>query len=231
MDLFFRRFDMPTVKVFFRFILLSLVCFGFISPSFSSSAEPAPYWKDYGIKLKGLKSGEIGILEGTFENLRGLEISEIKINPKTYKKLSRFEELFGFKINGPGISDWILRRTRKIEKKETWTALVNHRKGTIRIGKVFFEELTLLERMYALIHEARHSDDGGYKHSKCPKGFKFISAGQPYMDLEKEFACDNTDQGAYSYQAAFLFELFAYGLFDSKEVGLLYNSSIIRVIQ
>ena len=50
------------------------------------------------------------------------------------------------------------------------------------------------------------------------------------MDLEKEAACDPNDQGAYSFQAAFLFELFAYGIFDQGEAGLLYNSSILRVV-
>jgi hypothetical protein len=50
------------------------------------------------------------------------------------------------------------------------------------------------------------------------------------MRLEKELACDKTDQGAYAYQAAFLFELFAYGIFDQKEVGLLYNSTVARVL-
>ena len=50
------------------------------------------------------------------------------------------------------------------------------------------------------------------------------------MDLEKERGCDDKINGAYGYQAAFLFELLAYGIFDQKEVGLLYNSSISRVI-
>ena len=192
--------------------------------------DPAPYWKDYGIKLKNLAPEQLTIIESTFEKLRGLKSGALKISPSTYKKLSRFKKLFGFEFNGPKMSDWILQRIRKIEQKETWTALVNHRKGTFQIGKIFFEELTPLERMYALVHEARHSDGAGYPHVRCPKGFPFISSRQPNMDLAKNLACDNNDKGAYAFQAAFLFELFAYGLLETHEVGLLYNSSISRII-
>ena len=216
-------------EVFFvSAILLSPLFVLITSPVFSF--EPAAYWEENGIKLKNLGPGEVGTLEETFENIRRLKPGELKIHPEIHKKLSHFEELFSFAFNGPEIADWILKRIRKIEQKETWTALVNHRKGTFQIGKVFFEELTPLERMYALVHEARHSDGRGYKHVRCPQGFPFISSRQPEKNLEKEFACDRTDLGAYAFQAAFLFELFAYGLFDQREVGLLYNSSISRII-
>ena len=56
------------------------------------------------------------------------------------------------------------------------------------------------------------------------------SSRQPDLDLEKVPACDNRPDGAYAFQAAFLFELFAFGLHEQNEVGLLYNSSISRVI-
>ena len=213
------------------FVSTILLCLLFVlktSPAFSF--EPAPYWEGNEIKLKNMGPGEIETLEQTFEDIRGLKSGELKISPKTYEKLSRFKELFGFVFNGPEIADWVLQRIRKIEQKKTWTALVNHRKGTFQIGKVFFEELTPLERMYALVHEARHSDGTGYKHVRCPEGFPFISSRQPEKNLEKELACDQTHRGAYAYHAAFLFELFSYGLYDQPEVGLLYNSSISRII-
>jgi hypothetical protein len=189
-----------------------------------------PYWAENHIELSGLTEEQVLGLESTLNQLNSLAAGELKINKRMYGRLSRFKELFGFPFNGKDLSRWLLKRIRSISYQNTWTIAVNQNQGSFMVGDFFFTKTTPLERLYTLIHEARHSDDDGYKHIQCPDGFKYISSRQPEMDLEKEPACDPNDQGAYSFQAAFLFELFAYGLLDQGEVGLLYNSSISRVV-
>lgn len=188
-------------------------------------------WEKYKVDVSSLSKEQIAIIEETIIYLRSINPEKIKINKNVYQRLSRFEEVFSFPFEGEKLTRWLLKRIRKIRKQNTWTTAVNRNKGEFILGDRFFTDLNMLERIYLLIHEARHSDDRGHKHVKCPKGFKIISAGQPEMDLEREKTCDNENKGAYSYQAAFLFELYSYGIFDQREVGLLYNSSILRVIQ
>jgi len=189
-----------------------------------------PYWEEYHIELSGLKDEQVLVLESAINQLRILEPGELKINKRVYRRLSRFKELFGFLFNGRDLSRWLLTRIKSVSYHNTWTAAVNQNKGDFIVGDFFFTKMSITERLYALIHEARHSDDDGYRHIKCPKGFKYISARQPDMDLESDPTCDDNDKGAYAFQAAFLFELFAYGIFDQEKTGLLYNSSISRVV-
>ena len=189
-----------------------------------------PYWVEYNVELSGLSDEQLSVIEKALEHLKSLAPKELMINKKVYKQLSRFSDLFGFSFSGKDVHHWFLSRIRSISYHNVRLAAINQNKGHFFLGDTFFTELNTLERLYLLIHEARHSDDNGYKHIKCPKGFKFISATQLHMNLEKELACDDNNKGAYAFQAAFLFELFAYGIFDPKEVGLLYNSSISRVI-
>jgi len=207
---------------------------GFVILLLAPVAQPAParepYWEQHHIELSGLSGAQVLTLESTINQLRSLEPGELKMNKKTYVRLSRFKELFGFPFDGRNLSEWLLTRIHSISYHNPWTVAVNQNKGEFVVGDVFFTHTSPLERIYTLIHEARHSDDDGYEHVKCPKGFKFISSRQPEMDLEGVPACDNTDRGAYAFQAAFLFELFAYGLLDQGEVGLLYNSSVSRVL-
>ncbi len=176
-------------------------------------------------------NGNCEILQDTLERMGDLEKSDLRINEKVYARLSRFEPLFGFQFEGEALRDWLLSRIRSIRSGESWTVAVNRGKGRFVLGKAFFEELSPLERIYLLVHEARHSDGDGYPHVRCPRGFKFISAAQPEMDLEHEKACDSSDAGAYAFQAALLFELYAFGLFDQREVGSIYNSSVSRVLE
>jgi len=195
-----------------------------------SAAAKEAYWDEYNIQVSGLSEQQLAILEKTIAQLNSIEPGDLKMDEKTYRRLSRFGELFGFPFKGPNLSHWLLTRIQRVSYQDSWAAAVNLNEGNFYLGKAFFDGTTPVERMYALIHEARHSDGDGYKHVRCPKGFKYISSRQPELDLEKELACDDGDKGAYSFQAAFLFELFAYGIFDQSEVGLLYNSSISRVI-
>ena len=187
------------------------------------------YWEEHGIVLSGLSEERIEVLESTMRQLNSLEPGPLKINKGAYRRLSRFHELFGSPFRGKALSQWLLSKIRKISYHNTWTVAVNQNQGTFILGEMFFAKLSALERLYLLIHEARHSDEGGYDHVSCPKGFRFISAAQPELDLEEEPSCDNRRDGAYAFQAAFLFELYAYGLIDQKEAGLLYNSSVSRL--
>ena len=211
-------------------IISAHIFFLFFTLIAETTLAKEPYWEEYHIELLGLKGEQVLILESTINQLRMLEPNELKINKRIYHRLSRFEKLFGFPFNGKDLSHWLLIRIKTISYHNTWTAAVNQNKGDFIVGDFFFTKTNTLERLYALIHEGRHSDNEGYRHIKCPKGFKYISATQPDMDLENEPTCDNNDKGAYAFQAAFLFELFAYGIFDQKETGLLYNSSISRVV-
>ena len=211
-------------------IVSAHVFFLFFTLIAETALAKEPYWEEHHIQLSGLKDEQVLILESTINQLRILEPNELKINKRVYHRLSRFKELFGFLFNVRDLSHWLLTRIKSISYHNTWTAAVNQNKGDFIVGDFFFTKTNTLERLYALIHEARHSDDEGYQHIKCPKGFKYISARQPDMDLENESTCDDNDKGAYAFQAAFLFELFAYGIFDQNEAGLLYNSSISRVV-
>jgi len=183
------------------------------------------------LEISGFSEKQQQTLETTFKQLKSLKPGPLQISEASYRRLSRFEGLFGFPFDGTGLSDWVLHRITDISYGNPWTVAVNQNKGTLIVGDLFFNRLNDLERLYLLVHEARHSDAHGFKHSKCPKGFPSVSAGQPEQDLQGTFACDAVPNGAYAYQSAFLFEIFAYGLFDQREAGLLYNSSISRIIQ
>jgi len=211
-------------------ILSASVFLLFLAFDTESALSREPYWKVHQIELSGLAEEQVLILESTINQLSSLEPGELKINKRVYGRLSRFKELFGFPFNGKDLSRWLLTRIESISYQNTWTTAVNQNQGSFMAGDFFFTKATPIERIYTLIHEARHSDDDGYKHIRCPDGFKYISSRQPEMDLEREPACDDNNKGAYSFQAAFLFELFAYGLLDQGEVGLLYNSSISRLV-
>lgn len=206
---------------------LVMILLSILNPAFTLAKEP--YWEEHGIELSGLTEEQLRILESTIDQLKALESGELKIDKKVYRRLSRFSEMFGVPFRGKEVVDWILARIRRISYHNSPTAAQNQNRGSFVVGEIFFTKINTLERLYLLIHEARHSDGDGHDHIKCPKDFKFISAAQPDMDLEREASCDPGRDGAYAFQAAFLFELYAYGLINQKEAGLLYNSSISRV--
>jgi len=214
---------MKRLMQFALFVLLLMI----LNTGATSAREP--YWAEYQIDVSGVSEEKVLLLESTLTDLSEIKPGDIKINRRVYRRLSRFQELFGFSFNGKDLVHWLLSRIDGISYRNTWTTALNQNQGSFFIGDSFFTELSLPERLYLLIHEARHSDKGRYKHIDCPKDFKFISAAQPEIDLENQPSCDADDRGAYSFQAAFLFELFAYGIFDQNEIGLLYNSSISRM--
>jgi len=213
-----------------RFIALGLLSFLSLSCVKTGPARQLSF-ESQSVEISGFSDRQQAQIESTLVALKSLKKELLKINGRRYRRLSRFETLFGFPFDGPLLSDWVLSRIPKISYQNTWTVAINQNKGTLFIGDAFFEDLTELERLYLLIHEARHSDDDGHEHVACPEGFPFVSAAQPDQDLVGERACDKDDQGAYAYQATFLFELFAYEIFDQREVGLVYNSSISRILK
>lgn len=182
------------------------------------------------IELVDISDEQRRILDQTFDQMKALQPGKLGIDGRLYRRLTRFETLFGKPFNGSDLEQWVLARFRKILYGNSALAAINQNQGDLIVGDLFFHDISPLERLSLLVHEARHSDGDGYPHVRCPKGFRFVSAGQPWMELDKEPACDTTDTGAYAYQAAFLFELFAYGIFDQKEVGLLYNSTAARIL-
>lgn len=198
--------------------------------SYGAAAAQTAEWDRYGVRLVGFTESQIAVLESTIARLRALPPSKPAIDADTYSRLSRFEELFGFPFDGSKLVEWLLKRTKNISYGGG-RLTANHRgSGRVVLTDAFFQ-LDPLERLYLLVHEARHSDRGGFPHIPCPAGYPYVSATQPQMDLVAEAACDDRPDGAYAFQAAFLFELYARGLFDQQEAGLLYNSTVARVLK
>jgi len=166
-------------------------------------------------------------LTTVLDNIKNLLPKKLIISPDVYMHNSRFYSLYKFQLNGKELYKWLEKRINIFTYENSWTVATNKGNGVISIGDQFFESKPL-EQLYILIHEARHSDGDSYPHIKCPPGV--ISATQPEMDLTRYPACDNRVDGAYGFQAALLFEIYAYGLFDYQMAGLLYNSTISRII-
>jgi hypothetical protein len=183
------------------------------------------------IELVDISDEQRRILDQTFDQMKALQPGKLGIDGRLYRRLTRFETLFGKPFNGSDLEQWVLARFRKILYGNSALAAINQNQGDLIVGNLFFHDISPLERLYLLVHEARHSDGDGYPHVRCPKDFPFISAAQPGTALDQELACDASADGAYAFQAALLFELFAYGLFDQKNVGLVYNSTVPRILR
>lgn len=206
------------------------VVFLIVLPTAAPAGEPVD-WVDRQIALSGLTEDHRRILDETIDEIRRIKPKELRIDSGIYARLTRFEIRFGLPLDGEALADWILARFRRIAYQNSRLAALNQNQGDLLVGDLFFQDLAPLDRMYLLVHEARHSDGDGHPHVRCPKDFPFISAAQPRLDLQEEQACDDSADGAYGLQAAFLFELFAYGILDSDRAGLLYNSSVARILQ
>ncbi len=164
-----------------------------------------------------------------FSKLESIETKRLLIPEQVYRRLSRFEELFGFAFDGPKLALWLKQRLKTVNVGKAWTTAIYQGNLTITVEPDFFN-LPFADQLYILVHEARHADGQKFAHIKCPKNLRQISAGQPGMDLSKYPGCDGRDDGAYAFQAAVLFELYAYGIDDQERAGLLYNSSAARII-
>ncbi len=182
------------------------------------------------IEFVGFSPSEVDQIKFVLDKLRELDTTnKLGIPDDIYQAHSRFEALFGFTFNGGQLLRWLLSRIQAIRLGRSWTVAVNKGRGVIVLDSRFFK-LSILEKMYLLVHEARHSDQDAPRHVPCPDDYPFISAAQPSIDLRGTRGCDESLDGAYGYQAAFLFELYAYGLIAGERAGLLFNSSLTRVL-
>ncbi len=143
-------------------------------------------------------------LEETLGALEGLHASPPVISDEAYRAGSTFVSLYGFEFGGGGLARWWVARVGRLEFGEPWTVAVHDGDRKMTLHRDFFS-LSLVERLAVLVHEARHADPGGHRHVDCPPGFGL--AGRP--------ACDATPVGAYGFQAALLFELYARELLDA----------------
>lgn len=179
--------------------------------------------------LVGFSPAEAERFDDTWRALCALEARPLRVPSATYRRLARFEEDFGFAFDGPALCRWVAARVDRVVRVDGPLALQHGGGQVVEVGAAFFEA-TLVERLYALIHEARHSEGATYRHRSCPDDFPFVSAAQPELALAGAAACDDRVDGAYGLQAAFLLELWARGLVDPQLAGHLYNASIARVV-
>ncbi len=210
-------------------LLLPLLMLALLSPC-SSFGEEA-YWKEHGIDIAGLSTEQLAAVEETVNAIGALKVKDVAIPKGIYYRLSSFRRLYGFDFDGEKLKGWLLGRVKSIAPQNGWTIAVNNNQGHFYIGDRFFTKSGFLERAYCLIHEARHSDGDGYPHIRCPGNCKYVSAGSPDIDLTEVPACDGGKDGAYAFQAAFLFELYARNMVDPEAAGLIYNSSMSRIIR
>ena len=209
-----------------RFIFKSIALRLFLTLAFLGA--PCTLFPIEGIKLTGFTPKQEQQISTLFSKINALKPSKLVISKELYFENSRFKALFGFEFNGNQLSAWIKDRIQAIEYGKSWTVAVN--KGNkIVLGDEFLAS-NFLEQSYILVHEARHADASCPSHIKCPAYFPFLSAGQPEMPLANKAGCDGSLHGAYAYQAAFLFELSAYGLVDQQLATHYYNASILRLL-
>lgn len=211
------------MKIFWSIILLAC-----LSPGFSAAEEP--YWKEQGVDVAGLSPAQRAAIEETINAIGAMKADAVAIPTAAYYRLATFRRLYGFDFDGEKLKAWLLLRIKSITAENSWTIAVNGNQGHFYIGDRFFDTSGFLERAYCLIHEARHGDGDGYRHVDCPANYKYVSAGSPGIDLAEIPACDAVADGAYAFQAAFLFELYARNMVNQEQAGLVYNSTIARIL-
>ena len=165
-------------------------------------------------------------MDETLALLAGLTPRALTVPRELYTRRTRFERLFGFALDGPRLCDWVRARVERLRVIEGTPAAVWSARE-VGLGADFFAA-PATERVYALVHEARHAD--GPSHVRCPDAYPFVSARQPGVVLAASEACDATADGAYGFQAALLFEVYAHGLLDPVQAGLTYNSTLVRML-
>lgn len=159
-------------------------------------------------------------------------MDRLRIDRNFYLRKSNFRKLFGFSLSGKNLSNWLNARIKYVKSGPTGKYIAYFHNGTVVLGKDFFS-LSKIEQTLVLIHEARHADGKEFAHSKCPEGFPYLSVRSPQTMLENMEACDERDDGSYGFGAAFLFEVYAFGLYQTGEERLilgLYNSEVARIV-
>ncbi|MBM9575980.1 hypothetical protein JWG45_02330 [Leptospira sp. 201903070] len=178
-----------------------------------------------------LKLNEQKQLDEVYEYVRQLNPGSLRIQSKTYRKRTQFQNFFGFPFSGPELLLWLQRRIQKFRIGATGRYVANFENGVVYLDSSFFS-LSKIEQTVVLIHEARHGD-GEFHHIDCPEGFPFLSIRSPETELDGMKACDERADGAYGFSAAFLFEIFSFGLYPQgsvSEIVGMYNSEMLRII-
>ncbi|RME88572.1 MAG: hypothetical protein D6767_09915 [Candidatus Hydrogenedentota bacterium] len=185
--------------------------------------------KQFAIPVLGFTKAQEKDLKDVLLNINQYRKYRLRIPKNVYQHYSRFQELFGGDFKTFDLQKWVLKRIQEFRFRNDWAAALNAGNGTIYIGDEFFS-VAQLEKIYLLVHEARHTDSPIYGHVQCPKNFPFISIGSPRANLSKLQVCDSYANGAYAYQAAFLYEVFARNAPGNDAAGYMYSSSIARVL-
>ncbi|EQA37582.1 hypothetical protein LEP1GSC047_4019 [Leptospira inadai serovar Lyme str. 10] len=164
--------------------------------------------------------------------IQELNSNRLHIDKSFYRRKSNFRKLFGFSFSGADLSAWLNSRIKVFKMGPTGKYIAYFHDGMVVLGKDFFT-LPKVEQALVLIHEARHADGREFTHSKCPEGFPYVSLRSPKIPLENTEACDDRVDGSYGFGAAFLFEIYAFGLYQTGEERFvlgLYNSEIARIV-
>jgi hypothetical protein len=168
-------------------------------------------------------------MKDTFEYIENLKPNKLIIRKEFYLDKSNFEKFYGFKLNGKLLTLWLYDRIHQIKKSRDSVFIADYFKGTLSVDPSFFE-LSTLQRVLVLIHEARHADGVEFKHIPCPSNFKFLSIRRPDVKLENLDACDSESNGCYGFTASFVFEMISYGLYDHEVLVGIYNSEVSRIL-
>lgn len=185
--------------------------------------------KEFGIDVSRISRNEQEKLSEVFMFIDSFQTEKLYFSEKFYRKRSKFQKLFGFPFSGKKLNEWILSRIKKIkiQKIKDYTALNS---GTELTLSDSFLQLSVLEQSIILVHEARHSDGREFAHTECPANFAFLSQRNPEAVLSELYACDDREDGAYGFSAAFLFELIAYTGKDRENLIGRYNSELSRIV-
>lgn len=173
------------------------------------------------VTLVGLAPSETERVVETYRALEGLTPTKLRIPEAQYLAHSRFQQRFGFPLQGGLLVAWLRGRVTRIERGRAWTVAVHGGDTTVVVTDAFFTR-SLVERMSVLLHEARHSEGDGHDHVECPEDDPVLLRGRE--------ACDGRADGAYAYQAALLYEMYAYGLVDPEAAHRLYRDMHARIL-
>lgn len=163
------------------------------------------------VDFVGLTPAQTGVLLETYRAIEAL--------PATDEPT--FTARFGFPLRGPLLMAWLQDRVDRVEYGRSWTVAVHGGGRTVVVSDAFFSR-TLVERMSVLVHEARHSEDDGYPHARCPDADPPVIAGK--------LACDDRADGGYAYQAAFLRALASTGQLDAALASRLVRDLTYRIL-
>ena len=188
-------------------------------------------------KATGFFSNEDALFEKTIDLIRSdvESLSRLK-----FSKVSRAHMAFFGSSSGNALVEFIKKRTKRIEWTETDDLVIaSASNGTLWISERY-AELDQVHRWAVLIHESRHNESAGWNHVKCPNPYIFtfdeVSYRFPVFDeYSGTLGCDNTSDGAYGVEHAFLQSIFETCVNCTKEMKneatkLMFSSGYLRII-